>query len=1797
MEEFKILNIDSNDISYNDNDNNLLNPINIKNKFGGINNVIEFYIYDANDKLLSSNYNFKNYQKVNNENNGPLFSNLILNPINDITQLGYSYGNYILTYNFYNNILSSSSSNKFFISEISPSRTEIKLSFLNTSYEDLQKSYIEYVVNKNERSYYSDFILNFGENIKVVGVNISLDTNEDIPSLYIKLYNPLPSNINVKDVLWLSEVLNESFSYTLFKDFEVEETENINKLRGPNFNIKINNQLTSPTPYLNISNVIDSNHTSSFNYVQSLLDNNINININYNEFSNFIHFSSAEERIKNFIYKLKQIELLGNDIYQLSNIPSNATASLGESIINLNKKKDIIIQTFDGYENFLYYESGSKSYPKVSNQKPYINLPSQNSSSLTWLGSVEEESQYLGGILLSASIYDSSNRDYLYNNLPEYIKCDSQNEKIKLFTSLWGHYFDYIWTYIKDISNNLNADNRLEVGISKDLIAETLNSYGINLYNNSRNNDEIYQAILGNDGNGNYLPSTGSYNIDTYITASNYTIPSNDINKELYKRFYHNLPYLLKTKGTNTGLRALINCFGVPETILNPKEFGGNLTTGSFIENENYKFNYKLSPVQNSVVSIPFLPTSQSQTNPDTIEFRFKASSILPTQSIMENGNGSIYIRAINTSGSEAIIDFGIIAANGWSYSSPITIPLYEDNWFNFALCRETGSIINNIDNTYYMYVGYNDNQNNKYIHSSSLFIDGSISSSYNAQWNLKTDISFNDNGQYPFTGSIQEFRYWGKGISVEDFSIHIDNPKSIFFIDESGSYNNLSLRLPLGSELDNDVNNLIYHNLYNGNPYNTPNPPFTILNSPTSIFEYNYEDYYIENPNIGISTEVNNKITTYKEELIPGNTLSPFISIRKPIDRFKNNYESEIGLSPIYSIDDDIIKQLGDFNIGEYIGDPLEYDNIEYEKLNKLKLFYFKKYLRSQDTNDIIKLLSYIDNSLFKIIKDFIPSKSNTSTGLIIKSHILERNKLKRFNPTVSTENLSQSISTFNIIGSSPSDYIGINSTVRNVSYISGTINYIIDDNKEFFDGDFKGSTITAYYPNGGNIIFEQSIINIYNSEDSVFYLNIPLNPIENNITSSRFSKNRYNLDYNSNINEPLNLGIITESLFNNIENNIIQGQIQDSNYSLLRHINPRYNGSKLTAREFNKYNEGDISYGNESVLDLYKTKFAYFEEITSQSLTFPKRSNVYIKYLIDENSNITELSKQNKNIFDVQNIFNVNNVDILLDNNQEPSNQVLLDGINPIFAGGFVYKPILQNFSNDTSTHNSIEFLYENDLQILNVDNIPLIESLPINSIILGDIELNSEAITQPPLNVGANMVKGIINSKLKIPVTRNTTFNGEIRVRISGSFTIKNKVEPLSNLVGTLWDNSDSVSGEFPIPTAGTTNVNILSIENVWGWTPWDNTRFAKIPVGATAYFYNNNNTDVTSILVGNNVKTEINYLFSGGVDYIRVDLNSQNGIISIPQLYSNVGTIPDVSNLTGTYPISGSEGLTTNIEFPIDALIILPNEVQEGDIIIKNSTEVDSLIQTTIVIENTNNTSNLLQYSERPKISNNNIFIQNTPFYYTEPPEYLYVSSSIDYGYNSGSLPDQNWYFERVNSVLTGSFFNRMVASYDFSSILYENGVNNNNIIQLLDESSSIGFDNIEDFFIPKIGDLVRLYNHDRDEFFIPFESEIKNIIYPQLPPSTSSYDNRFIIELTNEIPNQACEDYVISGSAGKNIQNYIFLSKKPNENNIIIFKEKNEGKTSSGIIISNNLDPDIKEKAGNIIKQLKNQNLI
>ena len=69
--------------------------------------------------------------------------------------------------------------------------------------------------------------------------------------------------------------------------------------------------------------------TSSYNELENFLNQKgITVNIDYTKFDNFVQFSSAEQRLLNFYYKVGQIEDYNNNINSINAITGSTSSSL-----------------------------------------------------------------------------------------------------------------------------------------------------------------------------------------------------------------------------------------------------------------------------------------------------------------------------------------------------------------------------------------------------------------------------------------------------------------------------------------------------------------------------------------------------------------------------------------------------------------------------------------------------------------------------------------------------------------------------------------------------------------------------------------------------------------------------------------------------------------------------------------------------------------------------------------------------------------------------------------------------------------------------------------------------------------------------------------------------------------------------------------------------------------------------------------------------------------------------------------------------------------------------------------------------------------------------------------------------------------------------------------------------------------------------------------------------------------------------------------------------------------------------
>jgi hypothetical protein len=1086
----------------------LINVNTIAGSYGAPSDYIEYFIKDLSNTVLNANYYATQYQlddSVVDPVTGTV-TQLYLDPETDARNLGYNRGIVNVKYNFFTKQLASApaTSTNFWIKEISTSRTEIKAARQDLSNTALSEAFIAFNAVLAADAYYPTFYLNFGADIQLIGINAVYVEEDGAGYVIFKLYEPLPIQFDLKSTFWVVTQVADSAEFNVTINVAPEAIIDSVPIKGPNFKVSIKDKVSQTTPYYSYASLLSTSVTSSYQQLQSLMqEKGIEINVDYSNFSNFVHFSSATERLYNFVYKVQLIESASAGLAQ--NNTSTAKVLLQNQI-------DTTITNFDTYEYYLYFTSASTAWPKQNSSQPYPLYSVTSSQVANWLGSISTvPTATTMSMYWSASYYDDQNKDLLINATPSYIAEDLTNQPYLVFLNMIGQHFDNIWIYLKDVTNHYSAENNPFVGVSMDQVADALRSFGIQLYTNTSITDNIYYSMLGLNQTGSALPVTSSlYStvnilssslyplsgnaylssslalppfgeekinryVTTFVTQSNpafnishsfATLPASQIQGEIYKRIYHNLAYLLKTRGTERGVKALITTFGIPGDILTPHEYGGY-----------------------NIYQVP---------------------------GIQEISNTKII----------------------------------------------TGSVLN---------------------------ISSSLLSPY-------TTIQYYQNNQDKTSNDIEV------GFSPAD--------------------------------------------------------------------------------------SINASITS--SGLITSST------------------------------------QPGYFNIMQQIGAPnLQYSS-SYIPLVELANTYFSaEYTSKYNVWDFIRVIKYYNNSVFKMLRDWVPARGSASTGIVIKSHMLERNKYPRHEPTYTILSGSADVYMVRVSGSDGGSVLGDTYYVEKIPiqyqsnsvYLgnsSGTIYMSSSTNIQKYTGEFSGSTIQTDFNT-----FSQDEVSSYEypwtssiptgpTTSSKMFLTYSLSPTLNNVTGAVLSQRFLDLDYNANQVVPTNYGLITKSLNETVLiGNISQSQqpysqyaqLQDYNYFLPSTVAIRYSGSYLQGVAYNTYSVGDLSYGNEPVINYYSNKIGFFTQIATSSF-IPGKVNATLGYLADVSGGLFELNQNNRNWVDVQNIFVAGtSTTVKQFDNKKYSNQVPTDGIKAIYNSGYNYTPQLYFQS---QSDNIIYFQYTGDTNV---------------------------------------------------------------------------------------------------------------------------------------------------------------------------------------------------------------------------------------------------------------------------------------------------------------------------------------------------------------------------------------------------------------------------------------------------------------------------------------------------------------
>ena len=734
-------------------------------------------------------------------------------------------------------------------------------------------------------------------------------------------------------------------------------------------NRKIERELVSGS-LLNVQPNIDYQKTSTEYY-----------EVDDTGFGNFVHFSNVERRLRNFKKKLELIEGHTATSHSLENITSATTR-----IQEIERKRQRVKDSFDPYENFLYFESSSftsgsegmfhdTSWPKETSSSPYTLVHTSGSTAVTWFNNM----------ISSASSYDFNNPNSLRNSLPEHIYADTQNNVFLEFMDMVGQQFDEVWTYTKHFTDINKRVSSLSEGISKDVARHYAKGLGLDL-SSGNNLLDLPEYLFGQSGSGESLYESGQERVT----------------EEIWKRILGNLPFFIKTKGTERALKGILNCYGIPSSILRVREYGGP-DKGTRVSYEiKRKFTRALDFKSGQYIKSVW-KTHTDGLIPDTIELRFRSPKSQDQVILQKDADFAISLKDNGATDNLGSVKFDISGSDGRvKVISSSNLPFYNDDMWSVMLTRKSSSVLQpehtsdfvEYTSSYEITAKQYDSTRQRVIYAESQSMEitsSTLNGPFTSSGNVYLGGSGSSFGSNQFTGSIMEYRVWSEPLSQSVFDNHVRTPKAYNGNTYSSSYESLLARY----ELNDNVNlqtTLTASNTAHLKTYE--NHSVDVNGFTGNFFRSIVDQEQIRVPDIGPSrrnaTKIRIENNTLTSQLNPDASKEVSSQDFAPIDSEKVG----IYLSPTDVVNEDIMYSLADFDFDDFIGDPRDEFEYSYRTLEQKRLEYFKRYFGSNSFWDYLRILSYYDSSVFRTLKQFIPARAKPQFGTLIEPNILERTK-----------------------------------------------------------------------------------------------------------------------------------------------------------------------------------------------------------------------------------------------------------------------------------------------------------------------------------------------------------------------------------------------------------------------------------------------------------------------------------------------------------------------------------------------------------------------------------------------------------------------------------------------------------------------------------------------------------------------------------------------------------------------------------------------------------------------------------
>ena len=778
-------------------------------------------------------------------------------------------------------------------------------------------------------------------------------------------------------------------------------------LRLPNFNSADNPINFQGTQYQTHTNLLsdsaeDSRDIERLLISGSLLD--VQPNIDYQKtttdlnleaddtgFGNFIHFSNVESRLRNFRDKLELIEGYNDESSSLVSISSSL-----ETIQEIEAKRQRVKNSFDPFEHYMYFESSSyvsssdgqfhdTSWPKTNSSSPYTLEAVGSTNANTWFNNM----------IASASDYDQRNMNSLRNSLPEHIYADTSNNVFLEFMDMVGQYFDEVWTYTKSITDLNVRVNKISEGISKDVAIHYAKALGLELYSG---NDLLTLP--------NYLLGKNADGTDLYES------PQEEVTEKIWKRILANLPFFIKTKGTERSLKGLLNCYGIPSTMLRVREYGGP-DKGTRVSYEIKRKFTRATDFKAAQYIQSNWKTASDGLIPDTVEFRFRTPHSVGTSGSMvllqKDDDWAIHLQDNGTTDNYGHLRFTISGSDGSvNYITSSLQPFYNDEMWSVMLTRKSASNGLEFDDdsiyassSFELTTKYYESTRQKILYqdSQSMEVTASV---VNAAFTSSGHVYLGGSGSSfgnQLSGSLMEYRLWSEPLSQSIFDNHVRTPKAYNGNHYSSSFDELLVRYQLDENKNLSSSATASNTAHDASLYSE------VQSVDVDGFTGNFSRTLVDQekvrvPSLGPTRRNATKIRIEDTFLPPDKNGSGSLLVDKRREKSNDDFapldDHSLGVyfSPVDVVNEDIMYSIADFNFDDFIGDPRDESKPIYKDLRHLRREYFKRYDMTNNFFDYLRILQFYDSSLYDTLYQLVPARAKTSVGVLIEPNILERSK-----------------------------------------------------------------------------------------------------------------------------------------------------------------------------------------------------------------------------------------------------------------------------------------------------------------------------------------------------------------------------------------------------------------------------------------------------------------------------------------------------------------------------------------------------------------------------------------------------------------------------------------------------------------------------------------------------------------------------------------------------------------------------------------------------------------------------------